>query len=76
MREPDAVGGDQRRPRRMLFQMFNRAPGIFQQQVGQVAAKPVSHQHAHYHDILDIRRHGIGRDLPAAHSQPLGQIEQ
>jgi len=47
---------------------------VADQHVGQVASEAVAHHHALHHQILAIGRHAIGRNLPAAIAQTVGEI--
>ena len=60
----------------MLFQCRKRAPYIFQQYVAKVAAYAVANQYALDDEILPVRRHRIGRNLPSARAQTVGKIVQ
>ncbi len=76
-----AVSGGSRRPRtghraadRVLAEVGQRAPHVVHEQRGQVAADAVSHKDALDHQVLPVRRHRVGRHLPAAGAQPVGVV--
>ena len=60
----------------MLQQIVDASLRVFEQHVRHVAAEAMPDEDAHDHRFLDVRRHRIGGDLPAADAQPVGQIEQ
>ncbi len=43
--------------------------------IGEVPAESLADHDAQHGNILGIRRHGVGRNLPAALSQLVGEIE-
>jgi hypothetical protein len=60
---------------RVVLQDPHMQPEVIEQQVGQVHAEAVPDHDPHHRDIGQVVREGVGRHLPAAHPQPLGQVE-
>jgi hypothetical protein len=58
----------------MLFQKRKRTVDIFQQEIAQVTAYPVADQNPLHYEILSLRRHRVGRNLPSPRTKPIGKI--
>src|SRR5208282_470357 len=59
---------------RMLFQKRDGTVDVLQQQVTQVTAYAVADQDALDYQVLPVRRHRIGRNLPSSRAEPVGEI--
>src|SRR5210317_285092 len=61
---------------RIALEVVDAALEILDQQVCQITAEAVPDQDAHDDQVLPLRRHAVGGDLPAAAANPVGQVEQ
>ena len=61
---------------RVFLEVSHAALEVCDQQIGQVAADSVAHQDAHDHQVLPVGRHRVCRDLPTAHADAVGKIEE
>ena len=59
---------------RVFLKVRNATLEVCDQQVGQIAADPVTHQDAHDHQVFPVGRHAVGGNLPAAHANPVGEV--
>jgi len=76
MGECRPVGRGQRLLPRVFLQVLDRTPEVVQHQVRHIAAEAVADEQAHHHHLSDVRQHRVGGRLPAAHAQPVREIEQ